>query len=337
MLRVCFVRVCSLAVVGLIPLIAYSQERTTVRKGALQPAAEKITFQAYAEISLGEVQLINGVRVDPADWKTILIAKVPLPNSTTVSCTGTLVGPGIFITAAHCLDAGANLPPITTISLSIGGQHFQPRCDLSPEYTKAIADRVIGSPRVSQDYAICHFVPPLNPPVLLRDIEYENVEMNEGFSVGSTALLTGFGCRTVEKLRKPGLPPDLESELDIGDVTISKLPIVSATIWDRFVAINSRLRSQSGHLEPGLCPGDSGGPVLSGATSKQQVAKRRVRAVNVGVRLLEDSASGTTAVSYVAPLATDAFRAFVNHWLQKNNGRTICGINGQEGFAPCRE
>ncbi|MEO3723494.1 trypsin-like serine protease [Pseudomonas syringae] len=330
-------RVTSISSASFVLLFTWSAAFPVV--GASVPASnaapEELIFKAFAErIATGDIQLVNGVRATPQNWPTILNAQLSAPNQDPPeTCTGVLVGPGVFLTAAHCLDGGLDLPIRSSIYLQVGGQKLPVTCLMADEYTKAIADGDwnFKEPRVSQDYALCKFNVPNVLPAAFTDLRYENIDSANTLASGDPVLMSGFGCSDRAILVNPNSKLKLDGILRIGNATIHAAGVENQEISNQFASIQSPLDSA-----PALCRGDSGGPLFSGATTAQQTLPRKIRAVNSSVLVMPAKSSGYVAVSRVAPLATDAFRQFVKTWLSANKQTLICGINVKPGHSPCR-
>ncbi len=294
-----------------------------------------VVFQAFAERGTdGKVQLINGVKAERKDWPTILNARLSAKDEDPpATCTGVLVGPGVFLTAAHCFDSGPGKPVRSDISFEVGGQKLPVSCVISEEYSKAIKDEVwdFVRPRVSQDYALCSFKVPNVLPEVLSGLLYENIDSSDALVPGISILMTGFGCSKAAILVKPKGDLKLDGLLRIGDATIHSGRSDGNGLLNQFASIRSPLNSA-----PALCAGDSGGPLFSGATTTNQTQPRKVRAVNSSIQIVSTENSEQIAISRVTPLATDSFRKFVNTWLTTHKQNVICGLNSKPGFLPCR-
>ena len=149
-----------------------------------------------------EFSLPTGLKVDPRNWRTIIVAQVGTevaPDGTLqpVTCSGTLVGPGVFLTAAHCLDGGATAGLRPAVVLKVGGLDLNTQCLVAKGYRDAVAAKVWDGdiPRVSDDYALCHFDPPALLPSDLQNLAYEVIDATQSLVVPLGRSDDGFGMR----------------------------------------------------------------------------------------------------------------------------------------------
>lgn len=284
---------------------------------------------ARDSISGSTVELVNGIRAIPSSWPTLMFAtfdKNIEGNTLTFRCTATLIGPNVVLTAAHCVDPQKDNAPSLKASVKIDGIVLPMYCDMHTEYKKKA---LIGaSPRSSDDFALCILDDKGNPPETLKKMTFETVETKSVLAQGDPVLMTGYGCR--ELIVKNGRPSAGHADglLRVADAVIDK-PAGSEKYRPSYVTIRS-----SPSTEPALCPGDSGGPLFSGTTSKEQVRHRLIRGVNSSIAV--DSGY---FVSRIAATGTDSFTTWANQWLNEKATRQpkACGLNISAGDPRCTE
>lgn len=134
-------------------------------------------FKSVGDLSKpsdAEASILGGVRpAEPKDWSSIFYTK-----TNNGFCTGSLVGPRVLLTAAHCIDATKR------IVLKRSTSDIEGNCDVAKEYANDLDQ--------SADYALCLLKVPIT------DIKYERVNFKSGaISEGMTLLLSGFGCQNL--------------------------------------------------------------------------------------------------------------------------------------------
>jgi Trypsin len=301
--------------------------------------AEPLVFEPFvARANAGSVQLANGVKVVAKDWRTVIVAQVGTKRASDgtqipITCSGTLVGPGVFLTAAHCLDGGASKGLKSAVVLKIGGLNLDTTCLIAKGYRDAVAANVWdGSiPRVSDDYALCHFDPPAQVPNDLKDLAYEVIESSQVLTRDFPVLMTGLGCATLSIDASGGLSnSDSDQLLRVGDGAVAVIAPLDGSAESNFVQIFSTI------THPALCPGDSGGPLLSGVTQAAQVGMRRVRGVNSTISTIPAKGGDVLLVSCIASLSTPSFRGLIQEWQSAHGTEQIlCGVNRAAGTSPC--
>jgi hypothetical protein len=306
--------------------------------GVRNQSPKSVTFKSITDIaSAGKIQLANGKTVDAQDWRTLIMAILGqqiLEDGTKsdIICTGTLVGPGVFLTAAHCLDRGAGYPLLTGVDLWIAGGTVQAMCTVALAYREAVSKHIWNGyvPRVSQDFALCQFDIPANAASFFSSIDYEVVDVEEPLIPGARVLMSGFGCAKIVITATGDIQTTKSDKiLRVGDESIRNAAIGGSGLQANFVTIAS-----DPAIDPAICPGDSGGPLLSGATVDAQGVQRRVRGVNSIVGS-ERASSGFIALSRIAALGTPDFVTFQKQWRVDNPGKNICGLDTTAGVPPC--
>jgi V8-like Glu-specific endopeptidase len=96
-----------------------------------------------------------------------LLASVSIGN-----CTGTIVGPNVLLTAAHCRSTGS------TISFSLKGQTHRGTCQRHPEYSQGAW--------LNNDFALCQF-----SPAAILDV-YGDLAPRSS-KVGDRVTMQGYG------------------------------------------------------------------------------------------------------------------------------------------------
>jgi len=258
------------------------------------------------------------------DWPSIVTAVVgrELINGrhVPIRCSGALVGPGVLLTAAHCLDPGSGTALRDGIALDFGKLGVVAlRCDVPETYLASNEP----PPRTGDDVALCAYSVPTGS-VLPR---FEVVDAAQALKAQDAVLLAGFGCREMEFSNGGWVPVSQEGApvLTIADAKVAAAAAPDGPLEQRFITIDSNVSDVA--LEPALCKGDSGGPMLTGATVDRQTVARRVRGVNSWLKASRNSS--TWMRSGIAPLATPQFVAFAKRWMAATPGARICGI----GFA----
>ncbi|QXH53443.1 trypsin-like serine protease [Pseudomonas fakonensis] len=289
-------------------------------QGAVHDEPAKLVFELYAEIGPdSEVQLINGVTAKRKDWPAIIIA--PLDHG---RCSAALIGPGVFVTAAHCFDRGLDRPLLDNVRVEAGGQALVAHCTLAPDYIQGFKNKVESAPRAPDDFALCSFTLPAAMPEQLQALQHEVLQVDTPLAAGDAVLMTGYGCSRLADLGAASANEKaLTNAFRIGNAKV----YAGAAAQHPQIEIRSAVSSA-----PVLCDGDSGGPLISGVTQTDEGGTRRVRGVNSTVEVL-----GGVAISRITPLSSTAFKNFARQWLSEHPGKEICGLNAQAGFLPCRQ
>ncbi|QEY63365.1 S1 family peptidase [Metapseudomonas lalkuanensis] len=293
-----------------------------------QNAAPIVEFELASEVlAQSEIQLANGIVVRAADWPALIIARFSNQNGggRISSCTASLIGPNVVLTAAHCVDPQVENGKPLLASLRIGNRTLKMNCDMHPDYSK---EPLMGlSPRSSEDFALCILDDGGERPQQLKTMKYEVVDDDGVLVHGSKVVMTGYGCKDLRVVNGMPKAGQWDGYLRIGDGVIDK-PAGSSPGRASYVTI----KSVAG-VEPALCPGDSGGPLLSGITAQDTDNVRRIRGVNSSIAAVEG-----VFISRISATGTDAFRSWAQDWLSRNERfkPEACGINFEAGERQCR-
>jgi hypothetical protein len=210
-----------------------------------------------------------------------LLAPTPYPDGTSIYCSGTLISPTIFLTAAHCAEGGAGEVRVTfSTAYKDGDRTYTGTFHGDPLFNKAQSD--------PHDIAVVVFRDPV------KGIIPATLPASGSLSgLPGTQTFTSVGYGAFEVTNGPG-----GHEFLYNDVRMVATGTLNATnpAWLR---ISMNPATGNG----GTCNGDSGGPNFLGASAT--VAGITItgdfvcRATNVDYRL--DTASARSFLSqYVA-------------------------------------
>lgn len=241
-----------------------------------------VEFRAISEQETSQDKVGNGVDTDTALWPATFVAG---------SCTATLVGPEVLLTAKHCVKDGA----ITKIKFQDG--------TLSQGYCRHPEDK----DDISADWALCH----MEPPIVRPDLYYEFISVDPSMiRKGLRLTIGGYGCTRI---------PDTEMEnkeekkFRTGKVRVSQLPMPGKQ-WPNWILTERAKKGEAAFV----CPGDSGGAVYL----EEPGGHRTVVAVASAVGVNKND----YLVSYLAALSTSSAHKFLSQWLTEHAGVKICGL-----------
>ena len=254
----------------------------------------------------GQPSLINGIPVSPKAFPSSFYQE-----SDVGSCTATLVGRKVLITAAHCVGNGAKV----TITLKPGSIR-EGKCTHHKDYKDETGD-------ISADYALC-----LLKTVAPRDRLPETLTLGKPRLVAKAlVLLAGYGCTKRDAtgggdgVFRVGLSA-VENKLGTVDFGTeqAKLPMPN------YFTTRSNPAAGGGAV---ICPGDSGGAVYqlldkTSAGSVNPTGRRIVIGVNSRYGIGEDELADGRSI--LSATRAKAFVEFIEAWTKKNNVK-VCGVN----------
>jgi hypothetical protein len=134
--------------------------------------APVVVFHPLAEVQTqpqdAQPSVIGARVARAADFSALFVSRAG-----TKTCTSTLIGPRVMLTAAHCVADGGRL------EITANGQARVSTCTHAPAYK---AD-------VTADWALCEFDADVPGPL------YERLNTKgDRISTGTELLLSGFGC-----------------------------------------------------------------------------------------------------------------------------------------------
>jgi len=312
---------------------AHADPRDVPRNPDVSPSAQSeqsaedelptLSFELAADaLASASIQVTNGKGVtDPRDWDALVFASLMAPGVgvSGATCSGTLVGPYVLLTAAHCVDRGSAHP--RNAKLTADGLPFTFVCEMHPAYAARPSRRPL--PRGPEDYALCQLQLDRPPPPSLRHLRFAGIDFGASPSPGREVTLAGYGCTSLimkdGQLTSPAFEPAL---------SVSNAPL-SASDRSGWIMVRSAIAT-----EPALCPGDSGGPVLDAAVTSP-LARNSIVAVNSWIRADTSPGGATDVLSYMSPTGAAAFVHWVDTWLAAHPNAVICGRN-DTATSPCR-
>lgn len=304
--------------------------------GLIQPAVAQQTIEMIliGEKPPMEPQIINGWRADPKQWEATRAFKRDnrFANET---CTATIVGEGVVLTAAHCVEPNTNY----VVKAGSTGGDVSLRCTANPEYSN-----VDG--REAYDVALCWA-----PTTKFSGFKFETISTRT--SDGMVACPVQVGETDALKLARCGKPIGYEVKLlGFGCVAVGitnnnrdaqgRLPLyqgVAAIVVS--AGGDQPIRAVGGAA---VCEGDSGGAVyrayvpIGDALSRREDRDPGLQVIGVAAKRI----NGADGMSLIAPTNSSVFLKFLRKWVGEiendpaNNGKkvAICGIHN---WAPnCR-
>ncbi|PJI56065.1 hypothetical protein CTI14_00230 [Methylobacterium radiotolerans] len=235
----------------------------------------------------GSPQIDGGARQDRADWPATLKYGVP---GASFSCTATLVGERVVVTAAHCLPGGMasaiELAPGKTVRLT---------CQHHPDYEAAT---------LSADLALCLTGEAIQPEPAFG-FERLDIDLSH-LRTQSKLFLLGYGCRDVDRPDDP----DRVGQLYGGSATIDRLPFEAG----------GHIVTRGPH-DVVICPGDSGGAAYRVSFTDGSPRIGDPRAI-VGINSGYVAAERMSAIAAFTPDVAE----FVRRWAA-GHGVNICGVH----------
>lgn len=325
--RVLATAVAAILLIGPTHALAQSPERpiTTDRPSPIRSG--ELTFDSLPEVfPTGSTKLVNGsLIVDLSAWEAILVARLDAGSF----CSATIIGPTVMLTAAHCLDAGfGNGGDTVGGRVNIGGTQYNlTGCKMHDDYVAA-PRQALDLPRSSEDFALCELD---GEP----QVTSETVVSSATVGRNSQLLMTGYGCTGIRVVAN-ALAYDVSDRPGSERLRMGDSKIEAVNVKDHVLGGGQYLRVRSVRDEPILCPGDSGGPALVGASLALQTGPtRRLVGVNSMVTALPRG-DRYDFLSYMANLGTPAFDDFARKWTGDSRARRICGRELQPGEGRCR-
>jgi len=174
-----------------------------------------------SELGYGST-LIGGRQVNPGEYPEVINIR-----SGRSSCTASVIGPRVILTAAHCTKPGGVIVPLSEnlfYEFQLDQMIYKARCKIAPHYKQQTGD---------QDMALCKTDRKI-------DVKYASLS-KEGPKLMEIVTLIGYGC-----IRQGGGGGN-DGILRIGEARVIK---------------ESNLEWYSFHTKgnSALCFGDSGGP-----------------------------------------------------------------------------
>lgn len=261
-----------------------------------------VAFTPFSARSGASIQVINGKDAEARVWSALLQTQQErnVGGSVTRStCSAALVGPNVLLTAAHCVDKKDSAAKDAVRIVRIDGVADALSCEMHPDYASANIP-VENTPRSQADYALCLTKDKFTAPAS----GFEVIDVGTAPTTGSQVLITGYGCTKIAWVDGRLVTTGANGVLRVGGSKIAA-PAAPPLNWMTAVADLSK-------DDTAICPGDSGGPLFSGATAKDQDARRRVIAVNSALYLEK-----SVITSYFSSLSAPAFSAFLTQWLSE--------------------
>ena len=209
-----------------------------------------------------------------------LVSATQYPDGTWLYCSGTLISPTVFLTAAHCAEDGERVGVTFDTAYTSGDKVLYGTFEADPLYNQAQSD--------THDIAVVVFDKPIRgiTPALLPEADSLS-------NLSGTQTFTSVGYGAYEVTNQPGGHQYLYD-----DVRMTSTGTLNSTnpTWLR-ISMNAATG------DGGTCYGDSGGPNFLGTT--QIIAAITItgdavcRATNVTYRLDTESAR-TFLAQYVA-------------------------------------
>ncbi|MFN3252147.1 trypsin-like serine protease [Roseibium album] len=235
--------------------------------------------------------MIDGVVADPANWPATIIFASRTFDGRSYHCTGTIVGPRVVLTAAHCLKS--------TASVTIGGRNYRLDCTPHEKFVPVES----GPPSAWYfDWALCSSK--LEFQVPFYEVARASEDYWQAYRTAVTQVkILGFGCTN------NGRASNL---LSIGDSVITEHPVPTDTSREE---VSTLMRVTAGATS---CKGDSGGALY-------HIDRRNGRRAIVAT-----VAAGPENNSYTfAPSTwTHWFQGFATQWTgRRGNEYKICGVH----------
>ena len=208
-----------------------------------------------------------------------LVAAEAYPDGTWIYCSGTLISPTVFLTAAHCAEDGERVAVTFDSAYRDGDKVYYGTFSADPEYSRSQSD--------PHDIAVVVLDKPVKgiEPALLPE-----AGSLSGLSGSQQFTSVGYGAYAVP--RGPGGHQYLYD--DVRQVATGTLNAVNKT-WLR---ISMNAATGNG----GTCYGDSGGPNFLGSTD-----------IVAGVTITGDAVCRSTNVVYRTDTASA--RAFLDDYV----------------------
>ncbi|MCO5130812.1 MAG: S1 family peptidase [Xanthobacteraceae bacterium] len=236
----------------------------------------------------GQASIDGGAKLDPNDWP----ATLKYVSDGRATCTATIVGPRVVVTAAHCLEDDA----VGEIDLPKFKASFTIHCNHHPRFEKTY---------LSNDVALC-----LSSGDFPSEIGFESVKFPvPDISVNARLFLLGYGCRDVGDIGNP----EKIGQLYGGHSSVIQTPTNS----------NDHILTQDGVV---ICRGDSGGAAYLPVSEEKPNGMRSIVGLNSGYyrtsRISAISVLGETAIEFIQIWAAEKRQLICGLHPQAKNCRT---------------